>query len=359
MRKEKVMKKYKNKIRLANVLLDALYELKKAKLQHLRGKLEEFSHKCTEAVKKSHIFYAAVNKGWFGAAEKIKTMVNRNLSDFSYNLQQFKNLADSEETKLPKLADIFADLMQIEDEFGELNFDFEAKTVSVTTDPVTLDDIPLGSFEIRLSIDETSKLYSDSPYRVIAIEPNPAGSDSNVTHPHVSSEKLCEGDGHVAIRKAIEQGRLCDFFTIVANILQTYNPDSPYVSLDDWEGISCYDCGYTVAGDECYYCEYCDREYCSQCSTYCQICDTTLCLGCSFECQDCEQPVCRGCTATCIECEESVCKDCLTEEGLCQNCEENRKENSDEEQEKKEESTEPKASPAVQPDSVGETIVHA
>ena len=22
---------------------------------------------------------------------------------------------------------------------------------------------------------------------------------------------------------------------------------SPYVSLNDWEGISCYDCGYTVA----------------------------------------------------------------------------------------------------------------
>ena len=69
------MKKYKNKIRLVNMLLDALYKLKKAKLQHLQGKLEEFSHKCTEAVKDSHIFYAAVDKGWFGAAEKIKTKV--------------------------------------------------------------------------------------------------------------------------------------------------------------------------------------------------------------------------------------------------------------------------------------------
>ena len=44
------MKKYKNKIRLANMLLDALNKLKVAKLQHLQGKLEKFSHKCTEAV---------------------------------------------------------------------------------------------------------------------------------------------------------------------------------------------------------------------------------------------------------------------------------------------------------------------
>ena len=211
MRKEKIMKKYKNKIRLANMLLNALYELKKAKFQHLQGKLEEFSHKCTEAAKDSHIFYAAVEKNWFRAAEKIKTRVNRNLSDFSYKLQQFRNMADSGENKLPKPAVIFADLMQIEDEFGELTFDLKAKTVSVMTDPIVLNDIPLGSFEIRLSISEMSKLYTESPYKVIALEPNPAGSDSCVTHPHVSSEKLCEGDGHVAIRKAIEQGRLCDF----------------------------------------------------------------------------------------------------------------------------------------------------
>ena len=357
MRKGKFMKKYNNKIKLANMLLDALCELKKAKLKHLQDKLEKFSDKCSEAVKDSHIFYAAVGKGWFWAAEKIKTKVNRNLCDFSYHLQQFKNLAD-DETKLPKPADIFADLTQIEDEFGELNFDFEAKIVSVTTDTIVLDDITFGSFEIRLFVDQISKLYNESPYRVIALEPYPAATDSSVTHPHVSSEKLCEGDGVVSIRKAIEQGRICDFFTMVVNILQTYNPDSPYVSLDDWCGVCCYDCGYTVASDECCYCEDCDHDYCSQCSMYCQICEMTICMGCSFGCPDCEQQVCQRCTAICTECEETVCNDCITEEGICNNCIEQRKDQDNEEQ--KEESTEvPKAVPTVQPDSMGKTIVHA
>jgi hypothetical protein len=266
-------------------------------------------------------------------------------------------LADSDEIKLPKLADIFADLLQIEDEFGELGFGCNAKTVSVITDPVILDGLALGTFEVRLLVDQIGKLYTKSPYEVIALEPNPAATDSNVTHPHVSGEKVCEGDGHVAINKAIEEGRLCDFFVMVTKILQTYNPDSPYVSLDDWQGISCYDCGCTVSGDDCYYCEYCDRDYCSQCSTYCQRCDTTVCLGCAYGCPACNEPVCRDCTATCKECDETFCKDCLTEKGICKDCEEQRRDNQNEEQ--KEESTEPKPSPAIQPDSMGQAAVHA
>jgi len=352
------MKKFRNKIKLANMLQEAFCKLKKAKLRHLKDKFEQFRYKCSEVAKDSHIFYTAVDKGWFGAAEKIKTRVNRNLCDFSYQLQQFKNLSDSEEIKLPKLVVIFADLNQIEDEFGELKFDLEEKTISVITDSIELDDIALGPFEIKLFVDQMSKLYSsNAPYKVIALEPNPAATDGNVTHPHVSSEQVCEGDGHIAIRVAIEQGRLCDLFTMVANILKTYNPDSPYVALSDWEGICCYDCGYTVADDDCYYCENCEHDYCSSCSSYCQICETTICMGCSYECPACNQPVCSTCTAACSECDEILCKDCINEEGLCNNCQEQREE--DEDEELKEKTTTPDTIPAVQPDSLGQTRIPA
>jgi len=261
-----------------------VYELKRARLKNIQNSLEKFNSRCSDATKDSHLFYAAVKKGWFRSAGKIRTRINRNISDFSHHLQQFKSLADGDETKLPQLADVFAELTQIKQDFGELNFDFNEKTISVTTESVELDGILFGSFEIRLSVDEISKLYDDSTYRVVALEPNPAATDDNVTHPHVSSERLCEGNGHIAIRRAIEQGRLCDFFAMVTSILQTYNPDSPYVSLSDWDGFCCYDCGYTISGDECYYCEDCERDYCSSCSTYCQICDTTICpLHCCLQ----------------------------------------------------------------------------
>jgi hypothetical protein len=355
MRKGNFMEKQKNLIKLSNLLLDSLYELKKAKLRQVQTVMEDFCIRCSDATKDSHLFHAAIEREWLTGAENILSRMDRNLNDFSYNLQRFKELVKSDEMVLPNLSDIFAELLQIQQEFGELKFDLKERTISVTTEPITLDNISFGPFEVKLFIDQISKLYSDAPYKVIALKPNPAGTDDSITHPHVSSEKLCEGDGHVSIRKAIEQGRLCDFFSMTINILQTYNPDSPYISLDDWEGISCYDCGSTMAEDDRYYCESCDRDYCSQCSTCCQRCDTTICLGCAYECPGCNEPVCQSCTAKCKECEDTYCKDCLTEEGLCYDCEEQRKESENEEQEQL--SEEPKADAPVQPDSVGKTTI--
>ena len=62
-------------------------------------------------------------------------------------------------------------------------------------------------------------------------------------------------------------------------------------------------------------------------------------------------------SAKCKECEDVYCKDCLNEDGICKTCEEERKENSNEEQENKTEKQQTCA--AVQPDGVGQTIVHA
>ena len=359
MRKDKIMKKFKYKqhIRAANMLLQALSELKQKRLRMMQQRIEDFSYKYSDVTKNSRIFQRAVDRCWYPAAEKIRSRISRNLTDFSHHLEQLKNILNTDDIKLPKLGDIVAELLQIEQEFGELIFDLKARTISVITESIVLDEISFGPFEIRLFLNDIEKLTTESPYKIIAIEPNPAGSDCNVTHPHVSYEKLCEGDGFIPIRKAIQQGRLCDFFTIIVQILQTYNPDSPYVSLDDWEGISCYDCGYTAAGDECYFCEDCEHDYCSSCSTYCQICDTTICMGCSVTCPECDQPVCHSCTAKCKECEEIFCERCLTEEGLCNDCEEQRKADNNEEQ--KEEQKKPETCAEIQSDSMGKTIILA
>ncbi|MBW8016138.1 MAG: hypothetical protein FVQ82_08125 [Planctomycetes bacterium] len=351
------MKKHKMHVKAANMLVQALYELKQERLLVIQQKFEGFSCKCSGIPKHSRKYSMAVSRCWYKSAEKIRSRISRDLNDFSHQLEQFINTINAEDIRLPKLGDVVAEMLQIEDEFGEIKFDLKAMTISIITETIALEEITFGSFEIRLYLNDIKKLAFESPYKIIALDPNPAGSDYDVTHPHVSHEKLCEGDGFIPIRKAIQQGRLSDFFTIIVQILQTYNPDSPYVSLDDWEGTSCYDCGYTVSGDDCYYCEECDRDYCSNCSTYCQICDTTVCLGCSYECPGCNKPVCEHCTDVCVECNEQFCKDCLNNEGLCNNCQEQRKEQEDEKL--KEESTTPKAEPEIQSDSVGETRISA
>ncbi|MBW8017923.1 MAG: hypothetical protein FVQ82_17265 [Planctomycetes bacterium] len=352
------MKKYKTHVRAANMLLEALGELKQEKLQKIKQKLEDFSCKCSDVPKYSRKYNMAISRCWHKAAEKIRSRMSRDLNDFSHQLEQFKNSIDTDQMKLPKLGDVVAELVQIEDELGEIKFDFKARTISIITETIALEGITFGSFEIRLYLYEIKKLTFQSPYKIVALDPNPAGSNCDVTHPHVSDENLCEGDGFIPIRKAIQQGRLSDFFTIIVQILQTYNPDSPYVSLSDWEGTSCYDCGYTVSGDDCYYCEECERDYCSSCSTYCQICDTTVCLGCSYECPSCNKPVCEHCADVCTECNEQLCKDCLNDEGLCNNCQEQRKEQEDEEL-KEEPTTAAETKPEIQSDSVGQTRISA
>src|SRR4029078_3338290 len=99
--------------------------------------------------------------------------------------------------------------------------------LSVITEAILLDGVYLGPFEIQLN-------WSRAPdsdricYRVMAEDPHPAESRDNVTHPHVMDELLCEGDGKHAIRLALSEGRLLDFFTLVAGLLRTHQPESPF-----------------------------------------------------------------------------------------------------------------------------------
>lgn len=340
------MKKQKNLVKLANYILSALLELRTARLKEIQAKLEEVGYRSSEAIKDSHRFSVSIEKKWFCAAQQTIDKVSRDLNDFSHYLNRFKELINREEAAVPTLSDIVSELVQMEQEVEKFNFDLAEKTISVMTKSIVLEDVSFGPFEIKLCLNDFNKLYQNRPYRVIALDPNPAATDEDVTHPHVSHEILCEGDGHTAISKALEQGRLCDFFTMVIGVLENYNPSSPYVSIDDWEGRGCYDCGCTISSDEIYYCEYCENDLCDHCSTYCQRCDTTVCLGCAFNCPACGEPVCSRCTTKCKECEETLCKDCLTD-GLCQSCEEQRKEDEYEEE------CESESIPSIQPNSMG------
>ncbi|MDD5458635.1 MAG: hypothetical protein PHF37_04520 [Phycisphaerae bacterium] len=340
------MKTHKNLVKLANYILSALLGLKTTRLREIQSKLEDIAYRSTQAIKESHRFHACLEKNWFCAAEHVIDKVGRDMNDFSYHLGRFKEHISRDDVPVPTISDIVSELLQMEQEFEQYNFNLVEKTISVTTRPIVLDDVSFGPFEIKLLLKEFNQLYKERPYRVIALEPNPAGTDENVTHPHVSHDRLCEGDGCTAIGKSLEQGRLCDFFTMVTGVLETYNPDSPYVALSDWEGYSCYDCGRTIGSEDSYYCDRCDNDFCDQCSTYCQKCDTTICLGCAYECPDCGVPVCGHCTAKCRECEETFCKDCLSD-GLCRTCEEMRKEDEYEEE------YESEPVPSIQSDSVG------
>ena len=214
-------------------------------------------------------------------------------------------------------ADIFRDLRALPLEFDDVEIDFKQQELTVTTDPIVLEQIDFGRFEIRL--DWTQISCSRQPYRVVALDPHPAARNESVTHPHVQDERLCEGDGRVAVASALADGRLYDFFTLVSQILHTYGRGSAFVETDAWHGAVCEECGDTMDEDDRYFCQHCDSTLCSSCAVSCSGCQNSYCSECRHSCAACGEDYCSSCLAVCRQCRKRFCDDCLTE-GLCPSC---------------------------------------
>lgn len=220
---------------------------------------------------------------------------------------------------LPSPSFLLAELQQIEDEFGSWEVLPGQRSLFVTTDPITLEGIQLGSFEIELCLDGLDRLHMEQPLKIQALEPNWASGADDVPHPHVRDERLCTGDATSILTQSLREGRLADYLLIVRNVLQTYNPDSPHVALEDWDGIPCFDCGSSMHTDDRSVCELCERDFCEDCFGCCQSCTLYLCYGCLTSCRFCEDETCRDCMKACPECGELCCPGCFEDE-LCPEC---------------------------------------
>jgi hypothetical protein len=195
----------------------------------------------------------------------------------------------------------------------------------VVTGPVTLRDVRLGPFRLELHVARLRDRHDVSVIRCVALEPNPAGTSEDTTHPHVRDEVLCAGDATVPLQTALRQGRVCDAFLLTSAVLHTYNPASPYVSLDDWAGVACADCGYASDPDSAYRCESCEETVCERCVGSCDGCDASYCQSC-LERTDDDQRLCPGCRARCPRCERTVAAAEVEELGACRDCREQEEE---------------------------------
>jgi len=260
----------------------------------------------------------ANQRGWHLAAKQMRLRYLPSLERLRLSVSQV-HLEMESAMKPPFLTPlelIYKDLCSLAGEFDEVEISLSQKQLKCRTPEIELEGIQLGRFSIALN---WSQLNENQPYQVEALEPNPAASSDSTTHPHLQDGRLCEGDGKTAIQAALQQGRICDFFLLVRQILGTYNPDSPYVSLDKWFGANCKDCDYLMDRGDSYCCRECDYEICSECSCCCQKCYETVCNQCSRTCEDCLDSFCPGCIDQCPTCEKSYCKECLKDE-ICKSC---------------------------------------
>jgi hypothetical protein len=275
----------------------------------------------------------ARDRNWLRAAERERVAFTSELESLERQLRHLTaDLKNERAAIVPSLRLLVEELAATEAEFGELVW--EEGEVGVTTESIVLDDIELGPFQIRLQLD---RIGTDAPYRIRALEPNPAASCIDTTHPHVSGERLCSGEGRGAIAAALAEGRLFDFFTIVDRILHTYAVGSAYVELDQWHGVSCHDCDSSIDESDACTCNRCEERICGDCLCCCNGCGDGYCSGCLDRCQRCEEPTCVGCLVRCEDCRQYVCPSCREDE-LCETCRKQREEQEDEEESPAEES---------------------
>ena len=286
-------------IRMAVRLRERLLELRKPVLPDLPEGPWRLCQKLTQQSE------TAWKRGWLAAAERLRPRLQNALRELQENLARMR---DGQVRQNPlraclSLRELSAELMGLFDEFAEVEFNLRARTVLVTTDPIELEDVYLGPFRIELGLGDPGRGLS---YSVVATDPHPANRDEDVVHPHVRDNTLCEGEGTLPIRRALEEGRLGDFFQIVSQILHTYNPSSAYVNLDEWEGSSCTACGTSIDDEE--------RTSCSRTGDY-------LCYECAVNCPGCDQDIAPALIERCQKCDEESCDRCL-EQGLCHACRE-------------------------------------
>jgi hypothetical protein len=261
----------------------------------------------------------AQRAGWINAATVLRDRYERALAGCAGRLHEVSRQvsASARVATLPTVREILCELSGLADEFETVKVDLPNETLSVTTETIVLEEITLGRFEIQLHWDRIGERH---PYDVVALDPNRAGESSDTTHPHVKGERLCEGDGQLAIDRALRSGRLGDFFQIVNRILNTYNPGSAYVSLSDWEGQPCTGCGDLLREDDETACARCSDVLCRNCLICCERCDRLCCHSCTNYCGGCEAQICTSCEQNCGGCQRVCCSGCLCETGLCEAC---------------------------------------
>jgi hypothetical protein len=280
----------------------------------------------TAALRRLDVCQLARQQNWLHAVQITESAAIDALHQLQHTLNSaLPRLQVYRPTAAPRLRDLYEELEQLELEFGGVVLDPRHRLVSATTDPIELEEIPLGAFRIELNFERLADQPGTSAFRIVALQPNPPDCSEDVTHPHVRDEHLCAGEATVPIARALQQGRITDAFLAVRSVLETYNSGSPYVALEDWHGRPCSDCGTTIDPDKTSTCEQCSEICCEECISWCDICESSFCRSCLEEDIESGRLCCRSCRHRCGSCNRIVDADSWVEEtGLCPSCHEER-----------------------------------
>jgi len=266
-------------------------------------------------------FEAARARDWPLAAGRLREQLLSQIQRLQQSAQEVLSRAQEPKPQVPSLHDLLADLRQLEDEFEHVDVLPKHNMLVAHTPPIELEDLALGSFAIELHLDRLNNRLGSECFTCVALEPNPSSANDSVTHPHVRDKALCAGDAAVPIATALADGRIADAFCLIQSVLQTYNRESPYVSIENWHGVQCQNCDATVDSDEINHCDSCGKDFCDSCFSCCNLCGESCCCSCLEFDRVSDRHCCSECRHTCSKCGRIVDCDSFDDETeLCPGC---------------------------------------
>ncbi len=322
-------------VRIADMIRQQLQLLQTKRMAKIARQTDPVVDRLERIARSRSAQEKAIAYNWPAAARLMAERTAAAMRDLPHYIADAQRGIEASMATVPSLRDLYGEILQLQQEFDGIRYSCEKSYLAVTTEQIELQGVYLGEFEIALDISQLPRERGSGTFIVRAKDPHPAASNSGVTHPHVNNEEICSGDASAAIRAALCDGRVCDAFMLMRSVLLVYNPGSPHVSLENWGGTPCYECGYSVSENYVNWCESCEENFCDDCSTSCYGCDATICSGCAISCPVCENNMCRSCMTVCDDCGEPICRNCDEEDECPCHDETNQQENQSDEQKEK------------------------
>ncbi len=257
-------------------------------------------------------------RGWPTATSSVQLAISRTIEALQASLLDCQRTIATmpNRSRVSRQREIFADLQALCDEFPSVTLDLHRGELTVETHSIVLEEIDLGPFAIVLTLAPSKPTLT---YAVFARQPHPPTVTTRRLIRMFVTTRFAKAKGDHPSTQRSPKG-LFDFFVLVRQILETYNPASAFVRLSDWQGVSCTECGQFDRAEELTYCHECETDLCYDCAIACEECGRDGCSRCQRSCHDCQRDLCEACIGTCPACAERICSECL--EDHSSNCSE-------------------------------------
>lgn len=241
------------------------------------------------------------------------------LQDLACSIRVLAQPVEPVPNEVRPLQDLLDDLAKIRQDFGEYEFFRDEPMLAVSTPAITLKGLDLGRFRIELNVLPLGRRTNKNIYELRTLDLKCAASNGGVSHPHVLYGHLNAREFTEPIRDAKMAGRIADLFHLIVAALETYDPTTAYVKIDDWHKVFCNQCHQELPEGLRMFCEGCDEWCCQRCRLECPDCGKHVCQDCQSICPLCGKILCHTCITTCATCGASACQSCL-QGGLCPGC---------------------------------------